>query len=71
MHDSVIQLVTWVMAIESVFSTSDRVLPRQELFNRICSQVGADSDIYEESAMLRQYFGSYMARVGDLLPDDV
>jgi hypothetical protein len=53
MHDSVIQLVTWVMAIESVFSTSDRVLPREELFNRA----------------MRQYFGSYVARVGDLLPD--
>ena len=68
LNDPVIQLVTWVMGIESIFNAGKELTRRDELLRMIIASVGADSDVHEGSAM-RNYFGSYTLRVGDALSD--
>ncbi len=68
MQDSVIQLITWVIGIESIYRVSDEGMSQDELFSRIVTLLQAESDIYSDSAM-RRYFGDFRLTVGDVLPD--
>jgi hypothetical protein len=68
-HDPVIQIITWLMGIESVFNdASHEPPPRDELLRRIMTSVGPDSDVYEGSEM-RDYLGPSTLTVRDVVSD--
>jgi hypothetical protein len=50
-RDPVLQLVTWVMGIESACSFEDRILGQNEVSDYIIQRFGADADIYKDSSL--------------------
>jgi hypothetical protein len=68
LRDPIVQIVTWMMGIESLFVDETTQLSRKELTTRIQESVGLDTDIYESSPM-REYIGAQPVKVGDVLDD--
>ena len=67
-RDAVIQIITWVVAIESVFSNEEQTISRKELVERVNASIGSDTAIYEDSDM-REFLQMPPVKVGDVIGD--
>jgi hypothetical protein len=68
LHDPTVQLVLWTMGIESLFTTEELPLSREQLIARMGEVIGLHTDIYGGSPM-REYIGDETFTVGDLVDD--
>jgi hypothetical protein len=67
-NESVIQIITWVMGIEAIFNSDGLLRNQRELIDQIEQCVGADTDLYAESAM-SSYFGNSPRTVRELISE--
>ncbi len=66
-NDSVIQIITWVIGIEAIFNSIEPN-SQSELISRIGECIGADTDLYAESAM-SSYFENSPRTVREMISD--
>jgi hypothetical protein len=67
-YDPTVQIVIWMMGIESLFCSEDRARSSRELIDSISNELGAATDIYGLSPM-REYIDRRPFTVGDLIGD--
>jgi hypothetical protein len=67
-QDSAIQLVVWMMGIESLFVSPSDIYSEENIFAGILKTVGTETDIYSEFRD-RDLYGATKMTIGSVLPD--